>query len=125
MYHDMDMDGCCAQTDSKGDRTKRPSEQDNPNAYVHIVEERNDGIVVSGIKMSITQVEYSEEIFVIPTRDMKEDERDYAVAFAIPADWEGISLITRPVWLREKDDKDAPPFCKYGVSDSVVVFDKV
>jgi len=125
VYHEKDLNGCCAQTDAKGDRLKRPSEQANPDAYVHIVEERNDGIVVSGIKMSITQVAYSEEIFVIPTRALKENDRDYAVAFAIPADWEGISLITRPVWLREKDDKDAPPFCKYGVSDSVVVFDKV
>ena len=125
VYHEKDLNGCCAQTDAKGDRLKRPSEQANPGAYVHIVEERKDGIVVSGIKMSITQVAYSEEIFVIPTRALKEDDKDYAVAFAIPADWEGISLITRPVWLREKDDEDAPPFCKYGVSDSVVVFDNV
>ncbi|HSO19563.1 MAG TPA: 4-hydroxyphenylacetate 3-hydroxylase N-terminal domain-containing protein, partial [Desulfosarcina sp.] len=50
MYHDKDLDGCCAQTDSKGDRMKRPSEQEDPDAYLHIVEERDDGIVVSGFK---------------------------------------------------------------------------
>jgi len=124
-YHDRDLDGCCAQTDSKGDRLKRPSQQPNPNAYVHIVEERKDGIVVSGFKMSITQAAYADEIIVIPTRALTAEDRDFAVAFALPGDWEGMSLVTRPVWLREKDDPGAPPFCKYGVSDSVVVFDNV
>jgi aromatic ring hydroxylase len=103
----------------------RPSKQPNPDAYVRIVEERDDGIVVSGMKMSITAVAYVEEFLVIPTRALMEDDQDYAVAFAIPADAEGVRLITRPVWLREKDDPDAAPFCKYGVSDSTIIFDNV
>lgn len=124
-YQQKDLDGCCAQTDSKGDRLKRPSQQENPDAYVHIVEERAEGIVVSGFKMSITQAAYADEIIALPTRALTEEDRDYAVAFALPADWEGMHLITRPVWLREKDDEDAPPFCKFGVSDSIIVFDNV
>lgn len=124
-YQRNDWDGCCAQTDSKGDRMKRPSEQPNPDAYVHVVEERKDGIVVSGVKMSITQVAYADEMFVLPTRALLEDDRAFAVAFVLPADWEGVHLITRPVWHREKDDPGASPFCRYGVSDSVVVFDNV
>jgi aromatic ring hydroxylase len=124
-YHSNDIDGCCAQTDSKGDRLKRPSQQPNPDSYVHIVEERKDGIVVSGLKISITQAAYADEILVIPTRALKEDDRDYAVSFAIPADSEGIKLITRPIWLREKDDPDSAPLCRYGVSESVIVFDNV
>ena len=124
-YHEQDLDGCCAQTDAKGDRLRRPSEQLNPDAYVHIVEEHKDGIVVSGYKMSITQAAYADEIFVLPTRAMKEEDRTYAVAFVVPADAEGVRLITRPVWLREKDKAGASPFCRFGVSDSVVVFDRV
>jgi len=125
IYHQKGWDGCCAQTDSKGDRMKRPSQQDNPDAHVHIVEERKDGIVVSGFKMSITQAAYADEIFVVPTRALMEDDRDFAVAFAVPADCDGLTLVTRPVWLREKDDADCPPYCRYGVSDSVLIFDKV
>lgn len=124
-YHENDWDATCAQTDIKGDRLKRPSEQENPDAYVHIVEERDDGIVVSGFKMSITQAAYADELIVIPTRALREDDRDFAVAFAIPADIEGVSLITRPVWHREKDNEGASPFCTYGVSDSVIHFDNV
>ena len=122
-YQAGDLDGCCAQTDSKGDRLKRPSDQDNPDAYVHVVEERPDGIVVSGFKMSITQAAYADEIFVLPTRALMEADRDYAVAFAVPADADGVRIITRPVWLREKDTPDASPFCRHGVSDSVIIFD--
>jgi len=124
MYHENDLDGCCAQTDGKGNRLKRPSQQADPDQYVHVVEERDDGIVVSGFKMSITQAAYADEIFVLPTRALMEDDRDYAVAFAVPGDWEGMTLITRPVWLREKDEPDCAPLCKYGVSDSVILFDK-
>jgi aromatic ring hydroxylase len=125
IYHQEGLDGCCAQTDSKGDRMKRPSQQADPDAYVHIVEERSDGIVVSGFKMSITQAAYADEIIVLPTRALMADDRDFAVAFALPGDWDGMTLITRPVWLREKDDPNCAPFCRYGVSDSVIVFDKV
>jgi aromatic ring hydroxylase len=125
IYHENDLDGCCAQTDSKGDRLKRPSEQKDADAYLHVVEEREDGIVVSGFKMSITQAAYADEIIVLPTRALMESDRDYAVAFALPADAEGMSLITRPVWLRNNDAKDAAPFCKFGVSDSVIYFDNV
>lgn len=125
LYHENDWDACCAQTDSKGDRLKRPSRQNDPDAYVHIVEERKDGIVVSGYKMSITQAPYADEIIVVPTRALMEEDRDYAVAFAVPADQEGVSLVTRPVWLRDKDEKKAAPFCKYGGSDCVVIFDNV
>jgi len=123
-YHQNDINGCCAQTDSKGDRLKRPHEQINPDAYVHIVEENDDGIFVSGYKMSITQAAYADELFVIPTRALQEEDRDYAVAFAIPADAEGVRLVTRPVWMRDKDDPDAAPFDRYGVSDSVIIFDR-
>jgi len=124
-YHEQDLDGCCAQTDAKGDRLKRPSEQQNPDAYVHLVDERKDGIVVSGVKMSITQAAYADEIFVIPTRALLEEDRNYAVAFAVPADAEGVRLITRPVWLRDKDKPDASPFSRFGVSDSIVLLDNV
>jgi len=124
-YQKNDLDGCCAQTDSKGDRLKRPNQQENTDAYVHIIEEQKDGIVVSGMKMPVTQAAYADEIIVIPTRALKEEDRDYAVAFAIPADWEGIRLITHPVRVRAGNKSDCSPLCRYGVADSVIVFDHV
>ena len=40
-------------TDPKGDRSKRPLEQD-PDFYVHVVEKKADGIVVNGAKQHAT-----------------------------------------------------------------------
>jgi 4-hydroxybutyryl-CoA dehydratase / vinylacetyl-CoA-Delta-isomerase len=124
-YQQNDVAGCCAQTDSKGDRLKRPADQENPDHYLRVVERRKDGIVVRGYKMSITTVAYAEEMVVVPTRALTRDDQDYAVAFAIPPDTEGVKLITRPVWLRDNDAEDASPFCRLGVSDSVILFDDV
>jgi aromatic ring hydroxylase len=124
-YQEKEIAGCCAQTDSKGDRLKRPSEQADPDHYLHVVERRRDGIVVRGYKMSITTVAYAEEMVVVPTRALNEDDRDYAVAFAVPADTEGVKIVTRPVWLRDNSSEDASPFCRLGVSDSVIIFDNV
>jgi aromatic ring hydroxylase len=124
-YQLQDLDGTCSQTDIKGDRLKRPSQQENPDSYVHVVEKKSDGIVVRGMKMSITQAAYADVLFVLPTRALTEEDSDWAVSFAVPADEEGIKMITRPVWLRDKDEKDAAPFSRYGVSDSVIVFDNV
>ncbi|MFC1987006.1 4-hydroxyphenylacetate 3-hydroxylase family protein [Chloroflexota bacterium] len=118
--HDIAAAG--AQTDMKGDRLKRPSEQPDPDAYVHIVEKRKDGIVVRGAKICITMAAYADEIIVIPTRALQADDKDYAVAFAIPADWDRVSLITRPV-LKWERGKLKAPLPEYGVSDSMVIFD--
>ena len=121
-FQEQDLCAACAQTDAKGDRSKRPSQQADPDTYVHVVDVKSDGIIVRGAKISITMVAYADEIIVLPTRALREDEREYAVAFAIPADWENVYLITRPVWIRERKLHKAP-FSEYGVSDSVVVFD--
>ena len=124
-YQSQDLDGTCSQTDAKGDRLKRPSQQENPDSYVHIVEKKSDGIVVKGMKMSITQAAYADVLFVVPTRALTEEDKDWAVAFAMPADAEGIKMITRPVWMRDKDEAGASPFSTYGVSDSVIIYDNV
>lgn len=121
-YQEKDCCGAAAQTDMKGDRIKRPHEQEDPDAYVHVVEERNDGIVVRGAKICITMAASADELLVLPTRAMGPEDKDYAVAFAIPADWDGVRLITRPVWVRERKHIKAP-FADMGVSDSFIIFD--
>jgi len=124
-YVENEIAGCCAQTDSKGDRLKRPSQQEDHDHYLHIVEKRSDGIIVRGYKMCITSAACAEEMVVLPTRALTEEDQDYAVAFVIPSDTEGVRLITRPVFIRERDSEDSSPFCQMGHCDSVVIFDNV
>jgi 4-hydroxybutyryl-CoA dehydratase/vinylacetyl-CoA-Delta-isomerase len=79
-----------AMTDVKGDRSLRPSQQADPDMFLHVVERHADGIVVRGAKAHQTGALFSHEIIVMPTLSLGEDDRDYAVAFAIPVDTEGV-----------------------------------
>ncbi|WP_338603283.1 4-hydroxyphenylacetate 3-hydroxylase family protein [Sulfolobus tengchongensis] len=92
-----DLTIATAQTDVKGDRSKRPSEQVDPDMYVRIVDVRSDGIVVRGAKAHTTQSAVSDEIIVIPTRAMRDSDKDYAVAFAVPANAKGLKMYVRPI----------------------------
>ncbi|MCD4677831.1 MAG: 4-hydroxybutyryl-CoA dehydratase, partial [Desulfobacula sp.] len=85
-----DLTGNAGVTDVKGDRSNGPTRQADDEMYLKIVERRTDGIVVSGAKVHQTGSLSSHEIIVLPTRAFKEGDEDYAVAFAIPADTEGL-----------------------------------
>lgn len=77
-------------TDVKGDRSKSPKDQDDQDMYVHVVERRDDGIVVRGAKAHQTGSLSSHEIIVLPTRAMRKGDEDYALSFAVPADAPGL-----------------------------------
>jgi len=77
-------------TDPKGDRSKKPGQQQDPDLFVHIVERREDGIVVRGAKAHQTGMVNSHEMLVLPTTNLGPDDKDYAVAVAIPVDAPGV-----------------------------------
>ena len=52
-------------------------------------------MIVRGCKVHNTMAPYADELIVLPTRVMGPEEKDYAIAFAIPADTEGVYLIGR------------------------------
>ncbi len=89
--NDLVCDG--AMTDPKGDRSLPPHRQPDPDMFLRIVEERPDGIVVRGAKAHQTGAVNSHEIIVMPTVAMREEDRDYAVSFAVPSDTDGIMYI--------------------------------
>jgi len=89
--NDWTVDG--AMTDPKGDRGLSPSKQKDPDLYLRIVSQNNDGIIVRGAKCHQTGALNSHEILIMPTIALSEEDRDYAVSFAIPADTQGITYI--------------------------------
>jgi len=123
-FQENDLVGNCAQTDVKGDRMKRPHEQEDPDLYLRVVEKRDDGIIVRGAKAHNTIAPYADEIIAIPTRMMTEKDADWAVAFAIPADTEGVKLVCRATSTRPRQQINAPVE-KYGSADSFTIFDNV
>ncbi len=90
---DEDLVCCGAMTDAKGDRSLHPAEQADPDQYLHVVEERQDGIIVRGSKLHQTGAINSHEIIGMPTRAMREEDKDYAISFALPSDTKGIIYI--------------------------------
>ena len=77
-------------TDVKGDRSLAPHDQPDKDMYLRIVEKKEEGIVVRGAKVHQTGSLSCHEIIVIPTRALGKDDRDYAVAFAVPSDTKGL-----------------------------------
>jgi len=88
---DLVVDG--AMTDPKGDRRLSPSQQADPDLFVHIVDRRSDGIVVRGAKLHQTGALNSHEIVLMPTQALTEQDQEYAIACAVPADAPGIVMI--------------------------------
>jgi aromatic ring hydroxylase len=123
-YQANDLVGSTCQTDPKGDRKARPFQQEDPDLYLHVVEKNSKGIVVRGAKNHITMGPYVDEHLVLPTRNMTKDEGEWAVSFAVPADTDGIRIISRIVTPRGRINLKAP-YNNYGVSDSLVIFDNV
>ena len=88
---DLMSDG--AMTDVKGNRSLAPKDQEDPDLYLRIVEERNDGIVVRGAKAHQTGAVNSHEIIAMPTRALDGENKQYAVAFSVPSDSKGLTYI--------------------------------
>ncbi len=123
-----DLMCCGAMTDPKGDRSLRPSEQQDPDLYLRIVERKSDGIVVRGCKVHQTGAVNSHEVIVMPTRTMLKEDKDYAVSFAIPSDSQGLIYIygRQSCDLRKLEGSEIDVGnAKYGGQETMIVFDDV
>lgn len=76
---DEDLTLGVAMTDAKGDRSRRPGQQSNPDVYVRITERRKDGIVLRGTKAIVTAAPYVHEFLVMPCRTHVAGDEDFAV----------------------------------------------
>lgn len=116
-------------TDAKGDRTKRPGQQEDPDVYVHLVEKRDDGIVVKGAKVSQSGAIGAHETIVIPTMGMKPGEEDFALAFAVPNGAPGITYIMQYTPFTAERELNDPKYLgnpEFGQREtSIMVFDNV
>ena len=82
-----------AMTDPKGDRSKGPAEQADPDMFVHVVKRDDKGVYVTGAKAHQTGCINSHWIIIMPTLRLTENDKDYALVGAFPADAPGITYI--------------------------------
>ncbi len=114
-----------ANTDPKGDRSKRPQEQD-PDMLLHVVKETDRGIVVRGAKFE-TAAAYANQAFVKPTIANWGDEKlsDYAVGFIADMGWPGMKHICRTGFAGRRPVEDYPLANRFDEVDTLIVFDDV
>ena len=82
-----------AMTDPKGDRSKAPSDQDDPDMFLHVVDKDERGVYVTGAKAHQTGCINSHWFIVMPTVRLLAGDRDYAIVGAIPVDAKGVTYI--------------------------------
>jgi 4-hydroxybutyryl-CoA dehydratase/vinylacetyl-CoA-Delta-isomerase len=116
-----------AMTDPKGDRSLGPAEQADPDMFVRVVEKDDKGVYITGAKAHQTGCINSHWIIVMPTLRLTENDKDYAIVGAVPADAEGITYIygrqscdTRSMEEGDVDSGNA----KYAGQEAMIIFDK-
>src|SRR5947209_13296742 len=120
-----DLAMAVAQTDVKGDRSRGPAEQDHPDYYVRVVGRREGGIVVRGAKVHTSVTPNANELFVIPTRNLTEADKDYAVSFCIQLNTPGLKQIASPYGAGHDHRFTHPISSRYKMMETFTIFDDV
>ncbi|MEW6441283.1 MAG: 4-hydroxyphenylacetate 3-hydroxylase family protein [bacterium] len=116
-------------TDPKGDRSRSPSEQADPDLFTRVAERRPDGIVLRGAKAHQTGGVNSHEILVMPTQGLRQGDEAYAITCAVPLNAKGVVLIFGRQTNEERKfesriDAGNPEFGMVG-GEALIVFDDV
>lgn len=118
-----------AMTDPKGHRAQKPSQQEDPDQFVRVVEQREDGVVIRGAKLHNTGGINSHEVLVLPGTGLSPGEEAYAIACAVPADAPGVIFV---FGRQSNDSRKLEGGCdignpRFGVvgGEALVVFDDV
>lgn len=114
-----------ANTDPKGDRSKRPQDQD-PDMLLHVVKETDAGIIVRGAKYE-TAAAYANQAFTKPTIANWGDEKlsDYAVGFVCDFSSPNLRFIARTGFAGRAPAEDYPLSNRVDEIDALVIYDNV
>ncbi|MFN8357532.1 MAG: 4-hydroxyphenylacetate 3-hydroxylase N-terminal domain-containing protein [Spirosomataceae bacterium] len=117
-----------AMTDVKGDRSKAPHEQADPDLFVHVTRRTPEGVYITGAKAHQTGCLNSHWMVVMPTMRLGDKDRDYAIVGAVPVDAPGITYIygrqscdTRSMEGGSMDVGNA----HFGGQEAMVIFEEV
>ena len=80
-------------TDVKGDRSLGPSQQVDPDMFVHVTKRTSKGVYISGAKAHQTGCINSHWLMIMPTMRLLEEDKQYAIVGAVPVSSKGITYI--------------------------------
>ncbi|HZD65473.1 MAG TPA: 4-hydroxyphenylacetate 3-hydroxylase N-terminal domain-containing protein [Acidimicrobiales bacterium] len=93
---------------------------------VGVAEERPEGLVVRGAQMLATGGAVADELFVSCIKPLTDEDRPFALSFALPVATEGLKLYCRrPYAPGATSAYDYPLTTRYDETDALVVFDDV
>lgn len=117
-----------AMTDPKGDRSKSPQDQADPDLFVRVVHRDAKGVIIRGAKVHQTGCINSHWLIVMPTMRLGENDFDYCICGAIPVDHPGITYI---YGRQSCDSRALEPGSidqgnkNFGGQEAMIVFDDV
>lgn len=117
-----------AMTDVKGDRSKAPHQQADPDLYVHVKRRDDKGVYITGAKAHQTGCLNSHWLIVMPTLRLQAADKAFAIVGAIPVDAPGITYIygrqscdTRSMEAGDLDAGNA----RFAGQEAMVIFEDV
>ena len=117
-----------AMTDPKGDRSKPPHQQSDPDLFLHVTKRDDKGIYVSGAKMHQTGAVNSHWLIFMPTMRMTEADKDWAVVGAVRVDAPGLTYVvgrqTNDTRIMDGGSMDAGN-AQFAGQEALIVFDNV
>ena len=116
-----------ALTDAKGDRSLKPSQQQDPDTNLRITQVLDDGIVIRGAKLMICGTAASQEVFLLPGSVYGEADQDFTLACVVQKDIDGLTIVeaTRPSDRRELEDTAGVECPDTGVTQGWLLFEDV
>jgi aromatic ring hydroxylase len=118
---DNDLQVTHALIDPQTDRSKT----DAPSQAVQLVERRRDGIVVTGCRMLATLAPVANECYVGPYYPRKSGEEKFALAFVIPMNAPGLTILAREGFHHGQSGFDRPLTSRFDEGDAILMFDRV
>ncbi len=116
-------------TDVKGDRSLHAAKQvQHKDFYLRVVDRQKEGIIVRGAKIHISATPCANEAIVVPCRAHNEEDKDYALSFAVPLGTKGIKLLAvEPVTRTYGEEAawDYPRAWGLQPTECLIVFDDV
>lgn len=122
-----------AMTDVKGDRSKAPHQQDDPDMFVHVTRRTDKGVYITGAKAHQTGCINSHWLVVMPTMRLGKGDEDYAIVGGVPVDAEGITYIYGRQSCDERSMEGGPygpnqidpGNVTYGGQEAMIIFNDV
>ncbi|MEH7385569.1 4-hydroxyphenylacetate 3-monooxygenase, oxygenase component [Bacillus sp. JJ1521] len=99
-------------------------EDDDNIITAKIIDRKKDGIIIHGARLLATQGGITDELIVFPTGGNLFN-KDYAFAFSIPSNTEGLTFLCRESFAYRDSTFDHPLSSRFEEMDTIIVFNNV